>query len=258
MTPSDRAHPRTLVIVPTYNELESLPGAVRRVREAAPWVDVLVADDNSPDGTGQLADELAAADVQVQVLHRPGKEGLGRAYVAGFGYALERGYELIVEMDADGSHRAVDLPALLERAEASDAPDLVIGSRWVPGGEVANWPRSRELISRTGNTYVRLVLGMSVGDATAGFRVFRASTLRALPLDEVESAGYCFQVDMTWRVHRAGMRIVEVPIVFVEREEGVSKMTGGIVREALWRTTAWGARHRAQQVRRLVGRLRRR
>ena len=247
-------HPRTLVIIPTYNELASLPTAVRRVRAAVPWADILVADDASPDGTGEAADALAAEDPGVHVLHRAGKEGLGRAYVAGFGWALERGYELVVEMDADGSHRAVDLPVLLERAEQPDAPDLVIGSRWVPGGEVENWPRSRELISRTGNTYVRLVLGMGVADATAGFRVFRAGTLRALPLDEVESAGYCFQVDMTWRVHRAGMRIVEVPIVFVEREEGVSKMTGGIVREALWRTTAWGVRHRAGQLRSLATR----
>lgn len=253
--PSDVEHPRTLVIIPTYNELASLPVAVRRVREAAPWADILVADDNSPDGTGEVADRLAEDDDQVHVLHREGKEGLGKAYVAGFTWALERRYALVVEMDADGSHRAVDLPALLERAEAPDEPDLVIGSRWVPGGEVANWPRSREMISRTGNTYVRLVLGMGVGDATAGFRVFRAGTLRAIELHEVESAGYCFQVDMTWRVHRAGMRIVEVPIVFVEREEGVSKMTGGIVREALWRTTAWGVRHRAEQVRGVLARV---
>jgi dolichol-phosphate mannosyltransferase len=252
--PSGVEHPRTLVIIPTYNEIQTLPTAVRRVRENAPWVDVLIADDNSPDGTGAVADQLAGQDARVRVMHRAGKEGLGKAYVAGFAWALDRGYELVVEMDADGSHRAVDLPAHHSRAEQADRPDLVIGSRWTPGGRVENWPRSREAISRTGNTYVRLALGMPVGDATAGFRVFRADTLRAIALDEVESAGYCFQVDMTWRVHSAGLRVVEVPIVFVERTEGESKMSGNIVREALWRTTVWGAQHRARQVGRLAAR----
>ncbi|MFC4555114.1 polyprenol monophosphomannose synthase [Georgenia faecalis] len=243
---------RTLVIIPTYNERATLPAALRRTREAVPDADILVADDNSPDGTGDLADEAAAADDHIHVLHRPGKEGLGRAYVAGFGWALERGYELIVEMDADGSHRPEQLPALLARAAQPDAPDLVLGSRWVDGGEVVNWPKHREVLSRGGNLYVRLMLGLPVGDATGGFRVYRASTLARLPLGEIESQGYCFQVDMTWRVHRLGGRIVEVPISFVERTEGTSKMSQRIVTEALVRTTTWGLAHRGRQVARLL------
>ena len=246
---------RALVIIPTYNERESLPLALERTRKAVPDADVLVADDNSPDGTGAVADEVAARDSRVHVLHRPGKQGLGRAYVAGFQWALERGYDLVVEMDADGSHRPEQLPDLLARAAAADAPDLVIGSRWVPGGEVVNWPVHRELLSRGANTYVQLLLGLPVRDATAGFRVFRAPALAALPLEEIESQGYCFQVDMTWRVHRAGGRVAEVPISFVERAEGVSKMSRGIIAEALVRTTAWGVQHRARQ---LLGLLRRR
>ncbi|QDB79202.1 polyprenol monophosphomannose synthase [Georgenia wutianyii] len=246
---------RTLVIIPTYDERESLPLVLERTRRAVPDADILVADDNSPDGTGAVADEVAARDGHVHVLHRPGKQGLGRAYVAGFQWALERGYDLVVEMDADGSHRPEQLSDLLARAAAEDAPDLVIGSRWVPGGEVVNWPLHRELLSRGANTYVQLLLGLPVRDATAGFRVFRAPALAALPLEEIESQGYCFQVDMTWRVHRAGGRVAEVPISFVERAEGVSKMSRGIIAEALVRTTAWGVRHRAQQ---LLGLLRRR
>ncbi|TNC19132.1 polyprenol monophosphomannose synthase [Georgenia sp. 311] len=246
---------RTLVIIPTYDERESLPLVLERTRRAVPDADILVADDDSPDGTGAVADEVAARDGHVHVLHRPGKQGLGRAYVAGFQWALERGYDLVVEMDADGSHRPEQLPDLLARAAAEDAPDLVIGSRWVPGGEVVNWPLHRELLSRGANTYVQLLLGLPVRDATAGFRVFRAPALAALPLEEIESQGYCFQVDMTWRVHRAGGRVAEVPISFVERAEGVSKMSRGIIAEALVRTTAWGVRHRARQ---LLGLLRRR
>ncbi|MEE6272256.1 polyprenol monophosphomannose synthase [Georgenia wangjunii] len=248
---------KTLVIIPTYNERETLPRALAGTRSAVPAADILVADDNSPDGTGTLADEAAASDDQIHVMHRAGKEGLGRAYVAGFAWALERGYELVVEMDADGSHRPEQLPALLARAAQADAPDLVLGSRWVPGGEVVNWPRHREVLSRGGNVYVRLMLGLPVRDATGGFRVFRAGTLRRLPLGEIESQGYCFQVDMTWRVHRLGGRIVEVPISFVERAEGTSKMSQKIVAEALLRTTQWGLAHRAGQLRRLVGAQRR-
>lgn len=239
---------RTLVIIPTFNERESLPRALERTRAAVPEADILVADDNSPDGTGAVADAAAAADAHVHVLHRPGKQGLGRAYVAGFQWALERGYDLVVEMDADGSHRPEQLPDLLRRVHRPDAPALVIGSRWVPGGEVVNWPRHRELLSRGANTYVRLMLGLPVRDATAGFRVFRAETLAGLPLGEIESQGYCFQVDMTWRVHRAGGRVAEVPISFVERAEGVSKMSRAIITEALVRTTVWGLTHRARQL----------
>lgn len=245
---------RTLVIIPTYNERESLPTALERTRQAVPDADILVADDNSPDGTGAVADAAAARDDHIHVLHRPGKQGLGRAYVAGFQWALERGYELVVEMDADGSHRPEQLPDLLARAQRPDAPELVIGSRWVPGGSVVNWPRHRELLSRGANTYVRLALGLPVRDATAGFRVFRADVLAALPLGEIESQGYCFQVDMTWRVHRAGGRVAEVPISFVERAEGVSKMSRSIITEALVRTTVWGLSHRARQVAALVRR----
>ncbi|MFV0285562.1 MAG: polyprenol monophosphomannose synthase [Demequina sp.] len=242
---------RTLVIIPTYNERESLPVQVAAVRAAAPDVDILVADDNSPDGTGLWADECAAADEHVHVLHRPGKAGLGAAYLAGFAWGLERGYDVLVEMDADGSHRAVDLPSVLG---APGAWDLAIGSRWVPGGSVVNWPTHRRLLSTGANTYVRLMLGLGVHDATAGFRAYRADTLRELDFSAVESQGYCFQIDMAWRVVKAGGVVVEVPITFVEREQGQSKMSGAIIREALIKTTAWGMKERATQVRRALSR----
>ena len=232
--------PKTLVIVPTYNERESLPVAVAAIAEHCPGVDVLVVDDNSPDGTGQLADDLARNDSRVSVLHRPGKQGLGVAYIAGFQEAVDRGYELIVEMDADGSHRAADLKILLEVATGSPDVGLVLGSRWVRGGTVVNWPVHRLLLSRGGNLYTRMMLRLPVADATGGFRVFRAQTLRQLDLSSIQSAGYCFQVDMTRRVHKAGIRIQEVPITFVERALGYSKMSNSIVREALWRVTVWG------------------
>ncbi|MFZ0324960.1 MAG: polyprenol monophosphomannose synthase [Actinomycetes bacterium] len=230
-----------LVVIPTYNEVESLPVVVAGVRAAAPEVHLLIADDNSPDGTGALADSLAAADDQVHVLHRPGKMGLGAAYIAGFGWGLERGYDVLVEMDADGSHRPEDLPRLLTALRSAD---LVIGSRWVPGGEVENWPRSRELLSRGGNGYTRMLLGMPVHDATAGFRAFRRSALEAIDLASVESQGYCFQVDLTRRVVKQGLHVTEVPITFVERRVGDSKMSRAIVAEALWRVTVWGVRSR--------------
>lgn len=227
----------TLVIIPTYNEIESLPRQVEQVFAAAPEVSILVVDDNSPDGTGEWADAASAAEPRLFVLHREGKQGLGVAYRAGFAWALERGYTTIVEMDADGSHQARHLPALLARAGEGV---LVIGSRWVPGGSVVNWPFHRELLSRGANTYVRLMLGIRVKDATAGFRAYAASTLRAIDLDGVESQGYCFQVDMTVRALRAGARVVEVPIEFVERDRGKSKMSFAIIREALWKVTLWG------------------
>lgn len=243
---------RVLVVVPTYQEAESLPGVVRRLRAAVPTADVLVVDDASPDGTGQLADAMAAADRAVHVLHRPGKEGLGVAYVAGFRWALERGYDVVVEMDADGSHLPEQLPDLLERVPDAD---LVIGSRWVPGGSVERWPWHRQALSRGGNTYTRLALGLPVADATAGFRAYRAGTLARMHLDEVSSHGYCFQVDMAWRTHLAGGTIREVPIRFVERVEGRSKMSRRIVGEALVNVTVWGAQHRWGQVREAFGRL---
>ncbi|MEV6706966.1 polyprenol monophosphomannose synthase [Micromonospora wenchangensis] len=232
---------RVLVVIPTYNEADNVADVVARVRRAAPAVDVLVADDNSPDGTGTLAEAMAGTDAQVHVLHRPGKQGLGAAYLAGFGWARQHGYDAVVEMDADGSHAPEDLPALL--AAARDA-DVVIGSRWVGGARVVNWPWRRLLLSRCGNLYARMALGMPVSDATGGFRVYRLSALRAMRLESVCSQGYSFQVELSRLAHRAGVRIVEVPITFVERERGASKMSPLIVAEALWRITTWGLRDR--------------
>ncbi len=229
------------VVIPTYNELANLEDIVTRVRAAVPAADILVVDDNSPDGTGELADKLAADDDHIRVLHRAGKGGLGAAYVAGFGWALERGYGTLVEMDADGSHDPADLPRLL--AALADA-DLVVGSRWVPGGVVVNWPKSREILSRGGNTYTRLMLGIRVHDATGGYRAYRAGTLRVIDLPQVQSQGYCFQIDLTLRTARAGLEIREVPITFTERTRGASKMSRAIVAEALWRVTQWGLRQR--------------
>lgn len=242
----------TLVVIPTFNEIESLPVTLPALRAAAPEVDVLIVDDNSPDGTGEWADEAAASDDHVHVLHRTEKNGLGGAYIAGFGWALERDYDVVCEMDADGSHRAKDFPQLLAAVE--DGADLAIGSRWIFGGAVVNWPKNRHLLSRTANAYANVMLGLGVNDATAGFRAFRADVLRAIDLEGVESAGYCFQVDMTNRVHQAGFRIVEVPITFVERELGESKMDGDIIKEAIVRIAQWGAARRSAQVRRLLGR----
>lgn len=237
---------RIVVIIPTYNERENVELIVGRVRAALPEVHVLIADDNSPDGTGEIADRLAAADDQVHVMHRRGKEGLGAAYLAGFQRALDHGYDVIVEMDADGSHKPEQLHLLL--AALRDA-DLVLGSRWVPGGEVVNWPKSREVLSRGGNLYTRRALQIPLRDATGGYRAFRASTLRGIDLDSVGSAGYIFQVDMANRVLQAGLRVVEVPITFEEREHGTSKMDNRIVREALWRVTVWGMHQRAERLR---------
>ena len=228
---------RVLVIMPTYREVETLELAVVSLFKHNRGVDLLIVDDNSPDGTGQLADTLAAADSRVRVLHREAKQGLGPAYIAGFRLGRELGYEYLVEMDADGSHRAQDLPALL--AVASDH-DLVIGSRWVPGGRVVNWPLHRKAISRFGNLYVRIMLGTNVRDMTAGFRVYRTSFLERLDLAAVSAAGYSFQVEMAWKALLAGARTIEVPITFIEREHGRSKMTSGIVLEALRLVTAWG------------------
>jgi len=241
-----------LVIVPTYDEAPNLERVLGRLRSAVPEAHVLVADDNSPDGTGAIADRLAATDDHVHVLHRPGKQGLGTAYIAGFGWGLERGYDVLVEMDADGSHRPEDLPRLLTALRQAD---LVLGSRWVPGGEVVNWPASRKLISRGGTTYARLALGLPLRDATGGYRAFRRATLEGLDLQTVSSQGYCFQIDLASRAVRRGWRVVEVPITFVEREHGASKMSRAIVTEALWRVTAWGLRQRLDALRgRLPGR----
>nr|WP_193555448.1 polyprenol monophosphomannose synthase [Streptomyces sp. ST1020] len=231
----------TLVIIPTYNEAENIKRIVGRVRESVPEAHILVADDNSPDGTGKLADELAAEDDHVHVMHRKGKEGLGEAYLAGFRWGMEHDYGVLVEMDADGSHQPEELPRLLTALKSAD---LVLGSRWVPGGRVVNWPKSREFISRGGSFYSRLALDLSLRDITGGYRAFRRETLEGLGLDEVASQGYCFQVDLARRAVKAGFHVVEVPITFVERELGDSKMSRDIMVEALWRVTAWGASER--------------
>lgn len=228
----------TLVIIPTYNERENLAGIVARIRTATPDVDILVVDDNSPDGTGRIADDLAASDPVVFVLHRPGKTGLGSAYGAAFRWGLGRGYARLVEMDADGSHQPEQLPALLKAADAG--ADVVLGSRWIPGGGVENWPAYRELLSRGGSAYSRIALGLPQRDVTGGYRVLTAHALRSIRLEDVHSQGYGFQVDLLFHAARAGLRIVEVPIVFIERRFGVSKMTGGIVLEAMVRVTLWG------------------
>ncbi|GHH34574.1 polyprenol monophosphomannose synthase [Lentzea cavernae] len=240
---------QVLVVIPTYNERDNIGKIVKRLHTALPDVHVLVVDDGSPDGTGQLADEMAAADDRVHVMHRTEKAGLGAAYVAGFQWALERDYGVICEMDADGSHAPEQLHRLLD---ALPKADLVLGSRWVPGGEVVNWPAQRKFLSLGGSLYSRLALGANVRDMTGGYRAFRADTLRKLNLASVASAGYCFQIDLLWRTLELGFRVREVPITFLEREFGESKMSGNIVREALIRVTKWGLRRRGNQVKALL------
>lgn len=235
-----------LVCVPTYNERDSLPGTLARVRAAVPEAHVLVVDDASPDGTGELADTLAVADPAIRVLHRGAKCGLGAAYTAAFLDGLAAGYDVLVEMDADASHRPEDLPRLL--AALLDGPggpaDLVLGSRWVPGGQVHNWPARRAALSRAGNAYVRLALGVQVRDATGGFRAYRREVLERIDLTRVTSQGYCFQVDLVWQALQHGFRVREVPITFVERVAGESKMSQRIVLEALVKVSGWALSHR--------------
>ena len=230
-----------LVIVPTYNERDNLEVIAKRLHDSVPSAHLLVVDDNSPDGTGDLADALVERESWVHVLHRKGKEGLGAAYLAGFRWARDHGYDVVVEMDADGSHAPEQLPRLLAALESAD---LVLGSRWVSGGEVKNWPKSRELLSRGGNAYTRLALRLPLRDATGGYRAYRREVLDPLLDKGIASQGYCFQVDLAWQVWRAGHRVVEVPITFVERERGESKMSRAIVAEALWRVTVWGFQSR--------------
>jgi dolichol-phosphate mannosyltransferase len=237
---------RVLVIIPTYNEADNIRIIVDRLRRAVPVVDVLIADDASPDGTGEIADEIAAADPNVHVMHRAVKQGLGAAYLAGFGWARDRGFDVVVEMDADGSHAPEQLPLLLDALRDAD---LVIGSRWVPGGSVVNWPWHRLVLSRGANLYTRMALGMSVKDATGGFRAYRMTALDRIDVSSVASQGYCFQVDLAWRAYRSGHRVVEVPIRFTERERGASKMGSSVIREALWRVAVWGVQARTQGVR---------
>ena len=224
-------------MMPTYNEIQTLERSVTDLFKHNPNVELLVIDDNSPDGTGALADKLAASLPAMQVLHRKDKAGLGKAYLAGISWGLVNGFDLLVQMDADGSHRAQDLPKLLEHAGLED---LVIGSRWVPGGAVRNWPWYRMLISRFGNFYAARMLGSNLGDLTAGFRVYGKELLLKLPLESVAAQGYGFQVEMTKNVLAIGSKVTEVPIEFVERENGVSKMTLEIVLEAFVLATKWG------------------
>ena len=241
-----------LVIIPTYNEAQNIESITGRLRKAVPAAHILVADDNSPDGTGDIVDRLVAADDHIHVLHRKGKEGLGAAYLAGFHWGLDNGYGVLVEHDADGSHQPEQLPLLLEALEHAD---MVKGSRWVKGGKVVNWPKSRELLSKGGNLWTRMWLGIPLKDATGGFNAFRAETLTGLGLDDVASAGYCFQVDLAWRALKTGHTVVEVPIEFVEREFGDSKMSRNIVVEAMIRTALWGVEYRSGQVKDFAGRL---
>jgi dolichol-phosphate mannosyltransferase len=249
--PAPRPRERTVMVVPTYDEAANLAWIVGRLHHAHPDVDVLVVDDASPDGTGRIADDLAAADGRVNVLHRTGKAGLGAAYLAGFRWALDRGYDVIGEMDADGSHAPEQLDRL--RAALVDA-DLVIGSRYVRGGAVHNWPLHRQALSRGGNAYVRLLLGLPVRDATAGYRLFRSAALERIDLAAVRSVGYVFQTDLASRAVRAGLRVQEVPIDFVERTRGESKMNGAVASESLRMITRWGVSERRAQLRRALRR----
>ena len=242
---------KVLVIIPTYNELESLPVIVAGIRDAEPDVHILIADDNSPDGTGEVANTLSSIDGSVHVLHRKQKAGLGAAYLDAFSWAKTQGFEVVVEMDADGSHRPIDLTKILD---ALSDNDVVLGSRWVNEGQVVNWAKSREVLSRGGNLYTRMWLGIPIKDATGGFRAYRMSALDQIDIQQVESQGYCFQVDMAWRATKAGLRVAEVPITFVERELGESKMDSSIVKEALWRVTQWGIEKRYSDLKRVFGR----
>ncbi len=239
---------RTLVIIPTYNERDNLLKIVGRVNDAAPEVHVLIVDDGSPDGTGRLADELALADPdRVHVMHRSSKDGLGAAYLAGFAWGLSRQYTVLVEMDADGSHAPEQLYRLLDAIDAGS--DVVIGSRYVDGGEVRNWPRRRLVLSRTANGYSRILLGVDIHDITAGYRAYRREVLEKIDLAAVDSKGYGFQVDLTWRSINAGFTVAEVPITFTEREHGVSKMDGSTIREAIVKVAQWGMRARLDRAR---------
>lgn len=222
---------KALVVIPTYNEKENLPRIVPEVLSKDERISVLIVDDNSPDGTGQLADDLAAQNSRVHVLHRPGKQGLGKAYLAGFDWALQRDFDRVIEMDADFSHNPVYLSPMLAASESSD---LVLGSRYISGVNVINWPMSRLLLSYFANVYARVITGMKVRDLTGGYKCFRRQVLESLNLDAIHSNGYAFQIEMSFRAYRKGFTIQEIPIVFVDREHGQSKMSKAIVREAIW------------------------
>lgn len=234
---------RALVIIPTYNESSNIPHLVPEVLSQDERIDVLIVDDGSPDGTGQIANQLSAANDRVNVLHRAEKSGLGTAYVAGFRWALERDYAFIFEMDADFSHDPRHLPEFLEAMEHSDA-DLVLGCRYLNRRvAVVNWPISRLILSIGANAYARIVTGMKLWDATGGFKCFRRKVLEAIDLSTIKSNGYAFQIEMSFRAYRKGFRIKEIPIVFVDRTDGASKMSGAIVREAVW--MVWRLRFQA-------------
>lgn len=235
-----RPMPKSLIVVPTYNERDNVREVAERFLAALPGTDLLFVDDNSPDGTGQILDELAAADPRIHVMHRAGKLGLGTAYVEGFGWGLARGYEYLFEMDADGSHDPKYLPTMLALAE--DGADVVIGSRYVPGGGTENWGIGRQIISRGGGLYARTVLGLDVRDVTAGFICWRRAALEAIELSTITSNGYSFQIEMKYRAHKKGLRLVETPIVFVDRRVGQSKMSRAIFAEALLKV--WALRFR--------------
>ena len=234
--------PKTIVVIPTYNEIGSIESVLDRIRATDESLHALVVDDNSPDGTGALIDRLAQEDPRIHVLHRTEKNGLGQAYAAGFTWALDNDYEYLIEMDADGSHQPEELPRLLALLDAGS--DVAIGTRWIPGGVIRNWPWYRKAISRTGTFYSRLMLGSKLHDLTSGYRGFRASALRAMDFSSVNSSGYGFQVELAWKFERSGAQMGEFPITFVEREEGVSKMSTGIVVEALVNVTVWGLKSR--------------
>jgi dolichol-phosphate mannosyltransferase len=242
---------RVLVVIPTYNEADNIRSVTDRVRRAVPSVDILVTDDNSPDGTGAIADERAVADDHIFVLHRAAKEGLGAAYKAGFAWAKNKGYDAVVEMDADGSHAPEELSLLLDQLRDHDA---VLGTRYIAGGSVHNWPMRRLLLSRGGNIYIRMALGMPFRDATGGYRAYRMPVLDAINVETVASTGYSFQVELAWRAHRQGYRMTEVPITFTEREHGVSKMSGNIFKEQLLRVTTWGLQARKESLLSVLGR----
>ena len=243
---------RALVIIPTYNERENLPSIIGRVHQACPGVHILIVDDGSPDGTGALADEFALADPdRVHVMHRASKDGLGAAYLAGFAWGLGRQYAVLVEMDADGSHAPEQLHRLLEAVDGG--ADVAIGSRYVPGGAIRNWPKRRYALSKTANTYARVLLGVDIHDITAGYRAYRREVLEKIDLAAVDSKGYCFQIDLTWRSINHGFVVVEVPITFSERELGESKMSGSNIREALFKVANWGIRGRLDRARGIVG-----
>lgn len=236
---------RLLVVIPTYNEAENIRLILDRLRAAQPSCDILVVDDGSPDGTGDIAEEYAARDAAIHVLHRTAKEGLGAAYLEGFAWALDQGYDVIGEMDADGSHQPEQLQRLID---ALPSADLVIGSRYVPGGSVVNWPLRRKMLSKGGNTYIRALLGVNIHDVTAGYRLFHRDTLQAIDLAQVESTGYVFQADLAYRTLQAGLTVREVPIEFIERERGKSKMSADVATESLRLITEWGlAQRRARR-----------